>query len=79
MRAIVGDALMLVAAGTALGLPVGLVAGSGLRAFLYGVTPYHLPTLAFACLVLVMTTIAAALVPARRAAAVDPMRALRCE
>jgi putative ABC transport system permease protein len=79
VRAIVRDALLLTCAGTVLGLPGGLAAGSALRAFLYGVSPYHVPTLAIACGVLVMTTIAAARIPARRAAAVDPRRPLRCE
>jgi ABC-type lipoprotein release transport system permease subunit len=43
------------------------------------VSPYDVTTLAVACFVLVTTTIAAAVIPARRAAAIDPIAALRCE
>jgi putative ABC transport system permease protein len=79
VRSIVGDAFKLVVAATVVGVPGGLAAGSALRAFLYGVSPYDVTTLAIACFVLVTTTLVAAVIPARRAAALDPIAALRCE
>jgi ABC-type antimicrobial peptide transport system permease subunit len=43
------------------------------------VHPWNPAMLGFAALLLVMTALVAAAIPARRAAAVDPMRALRAE
>lgn len=79
VRSIVGDAFKLVVAATVVGVPGGLAAGSALRAFLYGVSPYDVTTLAIACFVLATTTLVAAVIPARRAAAIEPIAALRCE
>jgi len=77
LRSIVGEALAFVSWALVLGLPLALAGGYALRAFLFGVEAYDLPTLASACLVLTVTAIAAAYIPARRAASVDPMTALR--
>jgi ABC-type lipoprotein release transport system permease subunit len=52
---------------------------ANLRAFLFGVEPRDFPTLAGACTVLAFAATLAAYVPARRAARVDPMTALRYE
>ena len=79
VRSIVGDAFRLVFAAIVVGVPGGLAAGSALQAFLYGVSPYDVTTVAIACFVLVTTGIVAAFIPARRAATVDPITALRCE
>ena len=61
------------------GVPLSLAIGRSLRAFLFGVTPTDPTALAGACLVLTIATLLAAYLPARRAAAVDPIVALRCE
>jgi ABC-type antimicrobial peptide transport system permease subunit len=50
-----------------------------LRAFLFGVTPTDPVALSGACAVMTIATLLAAYLPARRAAAVDPIVALRCE
>ncbi|HEX9875851.1 MAG TPA: hypothetical protein VGC50_04285 [Gammaproteobacteria bacterium] len=50
----------------------------GLASFLFGVTPTDPATFAAAGLLLIVTTLAS-YVPARRAASVDPMSALRIE
>jgi predicted permease len=66
---------------------VGLLAGLGLawllatsvEKFLFRVEPHDLRLYAAVCIVLAATAIAAALLPARRAARVDPLVALRLE
>src|SRR5262249_924589 len=68
-------------------LGIGLAAGSALavaaapvaRAMLFGLKPTDPLTLAAAVAVLATVGVAAALIPARRAASLDPMAALRYE
>jgi len=79
LRMIVGDALRLAAVALLVGTPLALAVGYALRAVLFGVGPADPAALAGACLVLTVATLLAAYVPARRAAAVDPIVALRCE
>jgi predicted permease len=79
LRMVVGDALRLAAIALVVGVPLSLAVGYSLRAFLFGVTPTDPVALAGACLVLTIATLLAAYLPARRAAAVDPIVALRCE
>ena len=79
LRMVVGDALRLAAIALVVGVPLSLAVGYSLRAFLFGVTPTDPAALAGACLVLTIATLLAAYLPARRAAAVDPIVALRCE
>jgi hypothetical protein len=68
---------------TALGLAVGLVASvattRALAGLLFGVTPLDPVAFAAAPLVLLPVAVAACLLPAMRAASVDPSEALRCE
>jgi predicted permease len=78
-RLVLRQGLRLVAAGVALGLPLAAAAAWTLRRFLFGVAPLDPATLAGAAVVLVAVTLAAAFLPARRAARIDPMRALRGE
>jgi ABC-type lipoprotein release transport system permease subunit len=57
-----------------------VLGGSGVvRAMLFGLEPTDPPTIASATLVVLVTALAAAWVPSRRAARVEPMTALRCE
>jgi predicted permease len=79
LRMVLGDALRLVAAALAAGVPLALMSAATLRAFLFGVEPRDTATLAGACAVLAMVAVVAAYVPARRAADVDPIVALRYE
>ena len=79
LRMVVRDALRLSAVALVVGVPLSFAVGYSLRAFLFGVTPTDPAALAGACLVLTIATLLAAYLPARRAAAVDPIVALRCE
>ena len=76
---ILGDALKLVALGIGVGIPIAVAGGYSLRAFLFGVAPVDPAALAAACAVLAFAALLAAYIPARCAAAVDPLVALRSE
>jgi predicted permease len=65
--------------GLALGIPAALLAGHLMVSQLYGVGAYDPWALAGATVVLALCASIAGLVPARRAASIDPMQALRTE
>jgi predicted permease len=65
--------------GLALGIPAALYAGYLMKSLLYGLGSYDPLALAGAPLMLVLCAAAAAIVPARRAATIEPMQALRTE
>ena len=69
----------MTAAGVAVGLATALLAAHSLRSLLFGVSPLDPLTLAAACTTLAIVGAAACYLPARRAARVDPMVALRAE
>ena len=73
------DALLLVSAGLAVGLPLAMAAGRTVHAVLDGVPAEGFATLASTGAVLLAVGTVAALAPARRAARMDPMAALRQE
>jgi predicted permease len=72
-------ALVLVAIGLAIGIPVALLGGRLMRTQLYGVRTYDPLTLAGAVFVLAAAAALAGFIPARRAASIEPMHALRQE
>jgi ABC-type antimicrobial peptide transport system permease subunit len=72
-------ALRLVIAGIALGLPFVWIASHWVKSLLFGVAPTDPATIAVAALLLVMAALGAAYLPARGAAGVDPITALREE
>src|SRR5262249_52388294 len=80
---ILREALLLVLAGVTLGVPVALavsqIAGSQISGLLFGLKATDPFTIATATLLLVVVASFAAYLPARRAAKVDPMVALRNE
>jgi predicted permease len=76
---ILSDALKLVALGIGVGVPIAVAGGYSLRAFLFGVAPIDPAALVASCAVLALAALLAAYMPARRAAAVDPLVALRWE
>ena len=65
--------------GLLVGLPLALAGGRAVASELYGVKSYDSVVLGAAVLVLVASSIVATLIPARRAARVDPITALRYE
>lgn len=72
-------AMFLVLAGITLGLAGTVAAGRVMSAMLYGTGPRNPLVLAFACAVIILTGAIAAYLPARRAALIDPIQALRSE
>src|SRR5215471_4590572 len=73
------DALVMIAGGTAIALPCVWALGRLVESQLYGVKPTDPVTILAATLVLCSTALGAALIPARRASAVNPTEALRFE
>jgi putative ABC transport system permease protein len=79
VRLVVGQGLRTAGLGLALGLVASLLLTRLLSKLLYGVSPTDPPTLAVALLLLAAAALLASWLPARRATAVDPVVALRCE
>jgi predicted permease len=76
---ILRESLFLLAIGVALGLPLALAATRVVKQQLFGLSALDPMTYAIAIAVVSGMTIFAAWLPARRAAKVDPMVALRCD
>ena len=71
--------LLLAALGSALGIAAATAALRVLEGVTFGLSPTGAVNLTMAALVLVFASLAAAIIPARVAASVDPLVALRCE
>jgi ABC-type antimicrobial peptide transport system permease subunit len=71
--------MKLVLAGVAIGIAGALALTRVMRNLLYQIEPNDPLTLLAVSLLLVATALLACWLPARRAARVDPMEALRCE
>jgi predicted permease len=78
-RMVLGEAVRLGLMGVVIGVPAGLAATRLIRAQLFGVGTIDLPSLSIAIVVLVATAVIASYLPARRAAKVGPLEALRLE
>ena len=79
LRLVVGHAATLAGGGLALGLAGALLLSRLLGGLLFQVSPTDPPTLAAGCVTLALVALTAALVPALRAARLDPARTLRAE
>jgi predicted permease len=73
------EALWLIAAGLVVGVLAAIGATRILEAILFGLTPADPISVAVAALVMIAAGVSAAYIPARRAAQVDPIVALRTE
>jgi len=76
---VVGQALTLTAAGLAIGLAGAVALGRTLRSLLFDVAPADPWTLAAVAVLLGGVALLAGFLPARRAASLDPLSALRAE
>ena len=76
---VVRDGLLLALAGLALGALAALALGRWMRSLLYEVKPADPATFAAVGVVLLAVSLAACYLPARRAARVDPLDALRAD
>jgi len=79
VRLVVGQGLPLVLLGAGIGLFAALGLTRVLGSLLYGVTAHDPQTFAAVSVLLVLVALAACYLPARRAARVDPLTALRFE
>lgn len=78
-RLVIGEGAGLAAFGVAIGLVAALLATRAMRAMLYDLAPSDPLTYGAVIAVLGLTAVAAAWLPARRAARVDPVEALRAD
>ena len=76
---ILREGMTLVLVGTAAGLAGALVLGRLLKSLLFEVGPADSPTFIAVPMLLASTALLASYIPARRAAKIDPMVALRHE
>ena len=76
---VVRQGMVVASVGLAVGIGAALATGRLMTGLLYGVSPYDVATLVGVMTVMVLATLAANWIPARRAARVDPLTALRSE
>jgi putative ABC transport system permease protein len=76
LRLVVGQGMIVAGAGVAAGVAVGLVSARAVRGLLFGIEPLDPPTFVAVPLLLLAVALVATLIPARRAARIDPVRTL---
>jgi ABC-type antimicrobial peptide transport system permease subunit len=79
MRLVLTSGAKLAAMGAVIGLAGAAAASSLVRSFLFQVSPFDPLVLVLAAIAVFALALIASLIPARRAATVDPMQALRGE
>ena len=79
VKMVLRRAFSQVGIGLVLGIPAAIVAGRLMKDQLFGVKPWDPVMLVFATLLLALAAVLASVIPARRAAGVEPMVALRNE
>ena len=79
MSLVLREGVAIAAAGVAIGLPTAYATSRMFAALLFGVKPNDLFTYVASALGLIAVALAASYAPARRAARVDPIVALRAE
>jgi ABC-type antimicrobial peptide transport system permease subunit len=79
LRTVLRENLLLAIIGSGVGIATAAAGMRVLEGLLFGVSATDIVNLVSAALILVLVSLAAAVVPARRAASVDPLVAPRCE
>jgi predicted permease len=79
IKLVLRGAFSQIGIGLALGIPAAIGAGKLMTNQLFGVNPWNPTMLAVAALMLVLAALLASVIPARRAAGIEPMLALRNE
>jgi putative ABC transport system permease protein len=79
VKLVVGQGMTLVLGGVGLGLVGAFAMSRVMESLLFGVSATDVTTFASTALLLAAVALGASLVPARRAAKLDPMESLRCE
>ena len=79
LRLVMRRGVLLVGTGLAIGIAVSLALGRVVAGLLYGVTPTDSTTLATVTVLVIVISVSATYIPARRAARLDPIIALRSE
>src|SRR5271165_5646495 len=79
VRMVLRGAFLQVGLGLALGIPIAIIGGHYMADQLYGVRGYDPLSIAIAIIVLSLAAALAGFIPARRAASIEPMEALRTE
>jgi ABC-type antimicrobial peptide transport system permease subunit len=79
VRMVLRGGFLQIGIGLAIGIPAAIGAGKLMTGQLFGVKPWDPTMLTFATLLLALAALLASLIPARRAASVEPMVALRSE
>jgi predicted permease len=77
--AVMRGAMMQAVIGLAIGIPVAIFCVRYVKSQLYEITSVNVPVMAIAIGVLALAAAIAAIIPAQRAASIDPVRALRVE
>ncbi len=79
LKMVMGQGMVLVGAGVALGLVGAVILTRFLSAYLFGISPFDPITFAVVAAVLAGVALTANAIPARRASRVDPIIALRAD
>lgn len=79
LRLVLGEGMRVVLIGVIVGIALAIAAGHLVAALLYGIAPTNAGVIAVASIMLFTVATVATLIPAWRAARVDPMTALRSE
>jgi ABC-type antimicrobial peptide transport system permease subunit len=79
LRMVMRESLWVLVFGLAVGIPLTLLSMRPLKSMLFGISPFDPAAFAVAVVALAMVSGCAALAPARRAASIEPMQALRME
>jgi predicted permease len=79
LKLVLKGAFVQIGIGLAIGIPATILAGYAMTTQLFGVKPYAPDILLVTTLVLSLAALVATVLPARKAAALEPIRALRTE